>query len=299
MSSPKSPLRCSTESAVWRGGLLIADGWESRLGERRLESFEGLWASVGEAVDRPNRGRGGISEVTRLSLGDGPAAYLKRQMGYRRRGLRTPWGAPTLRFEVEALKLFESGGFAVPQVLAFGESGRGRRHRALLLLEALEGRRALPHYQHKLHEAGGDGLSRLLSALGEEIAQVHGAGLRHGSLYPKHLLLRGSPGSDASLDVAYIDLERGGRIGRGSRGRWADLDRLLRRSCWVGESEVEAFIAGYAAGGGGAPDQVRRKLAARRRSLDRKRRRRGLSPWDWRGGCRCPSSSLFEGARGG
>ena len=61
----------------------IAVSAEATLWRNALMSFDALWQVTGEPVDEPNRGRGGISSVTRLRLagadGQQKCFYLKRQ----------------------------------------------------------------------------------------------------------------------------------------------------------------------------------------------------------------------------
>lgn len=56
-----------------------------------LNDFEALWALQLDAVDEPNTGRGGWSQVFRMEL-EGKGYYLKRQANYLTRTLHRPFG---------------------------------------------------------------------------------------------------------------------------------------------------------------------------------------------------------------
>lgn len=159
----------------------------------------------------------------RIVLGKGASAvacYLKREhrvpwsdrLANARAGFG--WVSKSLR-EAAVLGRLAHAGPGAPEVLAAGQRGR----RAFLLVREVAAATELRSWlrDHPDNAAG----RRLARALGRALADVHAAGLVHGDLYSKHVLV--GPGEA----LRFLDWQRGRRRRRlGVRERARDLAAL-------------------------------------------------------------------------
>lgn len=165
--------------------------------------------------------------VVQVRLGEGPSAvraFLKREH-------RVPWldrlsnawegFGPVSRSVREACLLTSSraAGIGCPDVIAWGEDGRGR---AFLLIRELTGAQELRSLlRDRLVTAPGQ-RRRLARRLGEALARMHAAGFDHSDLYSKHVFV------DCQGDsISFLDWQRSRRLPRlGWRQRWQTLAAL-------------------------------------------------------------------------
>ena len=166
---------------------------------------------------------------------DGPF-YVKRQERFFCHPL---WNlgrpTPTLRRELRALRFAARHGLPVPQVLAYGEGSDGR---ALLALAAIAPALDLEAALH----AGAD-RPLLLAEVGDTLARMHRLRLRHGALYPKHILVRADAAAGAR--VALIDFEKARRPALRARGITDDLQQLLRRAPFLDNGDRDVLAGAY------------------------------------------------------
>ncbi|MCB9831435.1 MAG: lipopolysaccharide kinase [Planctomycetes bacterium] len=246
-------IRPSTDFDLWdeslRKALSVAD----------LADFDRLWEVRAEAVEEPNRDRGGRSGVVRLDLPGLPGLYLKRQENFLTRNRRPPFARiPTVQREHEALRLLAREGLEAARPVYLGRRGP----RAILMTEELVAEGDLAAI---LSGLGARARLDLARALGRELARFHALGLRHGALYPKHLLVLGR----APWRIGFIDLEKCRRRFPLERFALHDLDGLNRRSAAFGRGARFAFLEAYLGGRGPRFRRWWRRLAerARRRGM--------------------------------
>ncbi|MBU0903202.1 MAG: lipopolysaccharide kinase InaA family protein [Gammaproteobacteria bacterium] len=230
------------------------------LENRKLASFEALWALQLEAVDEPNTERGGWSSVYRLELG-GAAFYLKRQSNHLARSLRHPLGEPTFAREFRNIQAYHRLGIPALQAAFFAERHLPGERRAILLTRALDGWRDLDDWLQGWSAAPAATRQAILRACGELARQLHGAGQMHGCFYPKHIFLKAS---GAGFTARLIDLEKTRPLLLGRRDRIKDLEPLLRRASVWNEAEVRDLLAAYL-GAVGDVEGWWQQLGARRR----------------------------------
>ena len=230
--------------------LTIADPERALLAARGLDSFEALWSAAGTSVEAGNAARGGSSTVARLEIA-GPEGtrrlYLKRQRNFNCRTLRH-WlgGIPVAQREWRAIQALARQGIATLEIAAYGRHHRRGDDRALLLTRALEGYQELDAWL-RAHPDRADH-RRLAEAAGTLIAALHGAGWRHGCLYPKHLFIaQDFPQRSAGNPLRLIDLEKCKRISR-RHGGLRDLDTLFRHCPALDTGLREQLLTSYIRG---------------------------------------------------
>ncbi len=220
----------------------VRDGALLRVLERAgLDSFEALWDLPREFVEPMNQRRGGWSGVSRLLLpqADGNMGhwYLKRQEGQSRYSRRYPFGAPTFRYEIDALRHGLRQHWPSVTLEAFGISCAGQRQRALLLTREI----ALPTLA--AFEGAPDALreSRAgLTAIGRALFDLHATGWQHGALFPNHMFIDLQRGQ-----LQLIDFERARKRLFAADAACADLTQLLRRADWLAPALVQALLQAY------------------------------------------------------
>lgn len=206
-----------------------------------LADFDALWSVDVPAVDEPNTGRGGWSQVFRLDLGEA-AFYLKRQKNYLTRTPLHPFGEPTFAREFRNIRRYETRGIPALRAAFFGERKVEGERRAILLTRALDGWRDLDSWLGQWGELAQPLKDRLTGACGQLARLVHSAGERHGCFYPKHIFLRArADGFDACL----IDLEKTRPLWLGRIDRIKDIEPLLRRTPVWSEHDVREFVGAY------------------------------------------------------
>jgi len=206
-----------------------------------LDSFEALWEVPHIFVEPINRRRGGWSGVSKLTLPDEKGCsgtwYLKRQEQQKRYSLRYPLGAPTFRYEVDALQLGLELHWPAVQLQAFGICNSQGRKRAVLLTRAI----ALPsletfHYNTAPLRQQPD----LLSRVGEQLLAMHSSGWQHGALFPCHMFVDPDTG-----DMQLIDFERARKRSTAADAACSDLVQLLRRADWLTPDLLSALLRPY------------------------------------------------------
>ncbi len=238
----------------------VVDRWSASppaaLVRAGLDGFEVLWDLDLPLIEAPNEERGGRSGVALLDLGADARYFLKRQEGHLTRSTRPPFRRiPTVEREWAALRRLAAAGIPAARPLFFGRRGG----RAILLTEEL---RALGPLDAVAAGLGGRARLEIARALGSAVAGFHDLGLRHGALYPKHLLV-------TAIDppaFGFIDLEKSRPAFPLERYRRHDLDALNRRSAAFGSGERLAFLRAYCRGREERLPRLWRALAARARA---------------------------------
>ncbi|MBA1262960.1 lipopolysaccharide kinase InaA family protein [Stutzerimonas stutzeri] len=213
----------------------------STLSRHGLDSFEALWELQLVAVDAPNEGRGGWSSVFRLQL-DETAYYLKRQSNYFIRSLTRPLGEPTLTREFRNIRHYQSKGIPALQAAFHGERVVAGERRAILLTHALDGWTDLEALLARWQQLAVAERRDILNACGHLAAQMHGAGLKHGCFYPKHIFLRTA---EDGYEACLIDLEKTRPMLFDRAGRLRDMEALMRRAAPWSDEERRMLLARY------------------------------------------------------
>ena len=206
--------------------------------------FELLWNLSAPALDAPNRRGAGTSSVARVDPGAWPLGgiaqhiYLKRQQAF---FCRPAWNTfrrtPTLRRERRFLERAREVGLDVPRIVYYGE---GSGDRAILAVEEVGGAVDLAQ---ALARADGAERARIVERVGDALATLHSARIRHGALYPKHILI----GSTEPFRVTVIDFEKGRGALSASRAAVRDLDRLARHAPFLTDADWRIVRSRYAA----------------------------------------------------
>ena len=208
-------------------------------------TFEACWARPLALLDAANVRGHGHSAAGLAAAEDWPefnnphAFYLKRQQAFYchpvwNMGLPTP----TLRREFRQLQFARSCGLPVPAVLAYGEASSGR---AMLAVAAIQGCVSL---DAALQRTATDRLG-LLTQVGVWLAHMHRLRIRHGALYPKHILVR--PDAPVGARIWFIDFEKARRALSQRRCMRDDLQQLSRRAPFLDEADRAALAEGYGA----------------------------------------------------
>ena len=233
-----------------------------------LDSFAALWARELTAVDEPNQGRGGFSQVFRLDVA-GHGYYLKRQRDYLTRTLARPLGEPTFARESRNIRRYAELGIPALELAYYGERRDDQGWRAILLTRALDDWRDLDSWLRVWPHLAPDERQAVLVAVGELARQLHGAGQVHGCFYPKHLFLQRQ---GEGLVARLIDLEKTRPLLFGRRDRLRDLEPLLRRAPQWSEPDIARLLASYLDQSldSAAVRDWSQRLAGRRRHKERK-----------------------------
>jgi tRNA A-37 threonylcarbamoyl transferase component Bud32 len=169
--------------------------------------------------------------VMRVSLGKGAdaiPAFLKREHCVRWRDrLANAWAGFGLCSrsyrEFTLLRMVEPRIVGGPEALAAGEDDQGR---AFLLVRELEGYQDLRQFLREMETASPTKRRDVARQLGAALARMHNAGLEHGDLYSKHVLIAPAPPPEY-LAFRFLDWQRGQRRMRvGWTSRWRDLATL-------------------------------------------------------------------------
>lgn len=206
-----------------------------------LDSFEALWELPEDFVEPVNYRRGGWSGVTRLQLPDARGQpgvwYLKRQEQQRRYSWRYPLGAPTFRYEVDALRLGLHLHWPSVELQAFGHCNSHGRLRAVLLTREI----ALPSLQ-AFHKDPAPLLQAApaLERIGRQLFAMHVSGWQHGALFPCHMFVDLAAGR-----LQLIDFERARKRLSPVDAACADLTQLLRRADWLEPALLRALLRPY------------------------------------------------------
>jgi tRNA A-37 threonylcarbamoyl transferase component Bud32 len=223
----------------------IDDKFRELMQARGLVDFQSIWSEVLEPVDKPNRERGGLSSVCRLSLidkqGKAHHYYLKRQSNHLSYSLSAPFGEPTFKREFRNILLYERLGIATVLPVYFAEQRMNSERRAILITKALDEFQPLSELHNQWLSLPMDDRQQVICLVAKSVARLHKKKIVHNCLYPKHIYM--AFGEEPS--VRFIDLEK-------SRYQWllkrdviTDLDALLRRlRNWSGE-EKKYFLESY------------------------------------------------------
>ncbi len=206
----------------------------------------------------------GSSETFPVDLPEGARVFVKR---YRYRRLRARWagmfrgtlfGASRARFEYEFLQEMRRRGVSAVEPLAYGEKRkRGFLRACFLITAAADETESIDSFL--LAADGGAAERRALARrLGAQIRRMHDAGVVHGGLFGRNIMVgcEGTMGSDeiAARDgqawrFCLLDPDRRGRFYSGpvpAAGVVSDLSDLAATATHlVGRTDFLRFAQGY------------------------------------------------------
>lgn len=224
----------------------IALSAEPLLRRHGLLTFDALWEVSGELVDKPNRARGGISSVTRITLADADGSeqrfYLKRQRNYRIRSPRRPLGESTAAREFQNIAWCAQLCIPATEVAYFAERRKDGELQAILLTRDLTGYAPLDHWFERWGELDYRRRQELIRASAAIVGKLHARGAVHNCLYPKHVFLK--PRADG-VGVRFIDLEKLRPYKLSPWRRKRDLDALNRHSQAPTRTQRLRFLLSY------------------------------------------------------
>lgn len=224
------------------------------LKENGLDDFEALWNAEVEIVDEPNIGRGGYSDVGILRLPNGSAEeafFVKRQTNHNCRTFWHPFrGIPLAIREWLNINRLQKAGIQTLEVACIGRHFDGG-DRAILVTRALNGFQTIREWlSQKPDETQRE---RVMMVLGKLIGKMHRAGIRHGSLYRKHIFVS----IDTPEDIRFIDLEKSKSIWS-KRSGLQDFVTFLYRTSELKKQDKEKLMTAYVDAG---PDRWGRKIS--------------------------------------
>ena len=216
------------------------------LQRHQLDSFNDLWHVAAELVDEPNRDRGGVSSVSRLTLEDANGRpqvfYLKRQSNYQIRNLRRPFGEPTASREFYNIGRFAERGIPALEAAFYGQRKVGGELQAILMTRELEGYLPLDDWFSRWEQLSFRLQRDLIIAAASLVATLRDQGVVHNCLYPKHLFLKPM---DDGVGARFIDLEKSRAHLFSPWGNMRDLDALNRRSRVLSRTQRLRFLLTY------------------------------------------------------
>lgn len=224
----------------------IAVSVSDTLRRHQLDSFNALWEVAAALVDEPNRARGGISSVSRLTLEDANGRpqvfYLKRQSNYQIRNLRRPFGQPTAGREFYNIGRFAECGIPALEAAFYGQRRVGNELQAILLTREVEGYLPLDDWFSRWGQLSFRLQRDLIVATASLVATLRDRGVVHNCLYPKHLFLRSM---EDGVGARFIDLEKSRAHLFSPWGNMRDLDALNRHSLVPSRTQRLRFLLTY------------------------------------------------------
>lgn len=222
--------------------------------ENNLSGFTDLWNLDASWVEPPNKRRKGISGVLtyELKIGDGSVQriFIKRQENHNTRTLRHPIrGVSTFYREYNYVQKLLHAGVPVIEVLYYGQALTRSNQKAILVSRALEGYVSLEQW-FALYEERKDPIKvrSVLQAVVNAIRPMHQKGVRHGSLYGKHVFVRPPVDGDTAgpaVEVCLLDLEKARRPMFHNQMIEKDLSQLIRHTKGMTQEEIRILVELY------------------------------------------------------
>jgi len=226
------------------GGLLKRNG---------LDGFEAIWSLDAPWVEEPNFRRRGWSGVCRLTLDETErqpvVIYLKRQENHGYRSLTNPFRLrPTAFREYKRLKGMQAAAISAPEVLYYGERQTDKALQAILITREVPQSVSFEDYLRRASKRPPSEVRQVLKDTAALIGRLHRHHVQHCSLYGKHVLVSGCPGSDLPTAPAeqrlvpyLIDVEKSRRRPVRIRIALRDLNQFYRHAPWT-EDQWNTFF---------------------------------------------------------
>lgn len=223
--------------------------WQKVFLKQGLADFEILWQLDLTPLDKPNRGRSrdGWSSVCAMDLkldnGLIKKLIIKRQQNHNSCTARHPFtGIPTFEKEILSILRYKQQNIPVIKPVYFAKRTENGVQ-AILITEFLDEFIALDNFVKKRKPATWPRNKRnnLIKVVAQCVSRMHGSGLMHNSLYPKHIFVKQE--GDVFL-VRLIDLEKSLKGIFALNRRIRDLESLHRRAeGWSKADRIRFFYA--------------------------------------------------------
>ena len=223
-------------------------------GDVAASVFEALYGLTGEVYRQTSHRRtlrceiAGRAYFAKLHAGAAARSPLARTLfASWRFGKGTGIGA---RDEYRACSRLADAGVLAPRVAAFGECGANpATHRSFVVCDALEGFVSLEEVANEWTRNPRPMAvkRRLLEAVADVAARMHGAGVFHRDFYLSHLLADAGKLADGDIELAVIDLHRA-VVGAGARdARIRDLAALCysAEAVPLARTDLARFVRSY------------------------------------------------------
>lgn len=215
-------------------------GWERRLRDHKLASFDDFWSLPRNWIEAVNQRRKGWSGVSKVSLGKpGVELYVKRQQGQKFYNIRHPSGILTYRREYEILR--QEPPIGGPELVYFGQSPKDGKASAVLATRALPEAFKLFH-DLVLLEKHGDFTRNLknLKEVGAQLCAMHQKKFCHGAFYASHIYV-----DPDTCEVRLIDFERSRYCLSPTIAAHKDLIQFLGRMHGLTKVQLMAMLSPY------------------------------------------------------
>lgn len=225
----------------------LAPEWQALFAANGLRTFDDFWKLEVKWFEEPNQRRGGWSGVARCELqrpgGGTVRVFLKRQENHTTRTLAHPWrGILTFVREFRAIMLYRERGIPSLNPLYFACRTQDGKRRAVLLTEELSGFRSLEDYAQEWRQTPRAQRLAIACAVGKLLRQIHGHGLTHNCIYPKHVFLAFH---GAEVEARVIDLEKTKKRVFNANGILRDFRRLVGPDKPWSRTEHVRFFRAY------------------------------------------------------
>jgi heptose I phosphotransferase len=192
--------------------LTIADGYQSLLATKGLNTLDALFTAKGEILGKP--GLASWRKRLRVTLEDGGGArtfYLKRfcdpPASARREVARSGCVARSVAgMEWTWMLRLMQDGIPCVEPVAFGEQIDGRRESRSAILTAAVAGKSLEAWVAESGPGDSATVGELIDPLAALIARLHDRGYVHRDLYLSHVFY--DPGSPPATALRLIDLQR-------------------------------------------------------------------------------------------
>ena len=245
--------------------------WQDVLQQQGLGSFDSIWNRELQLIDRPNRARGGWSEVGCHELGTTAAGidtlYVKRQQNFTYRDWPHVFQPrPTLYREYCNLSWCLQHAIPVARPLAYLSKKVNGNQMAVLITAGLKDYWPLSDVErwNALQE---EHRKQVLQAIALVVYRMHDGGMQHGCFYPKHIFIHEQFFTAENREICLIDLEKGRFLSWWNGGRFRDLDTFFRRAGFLTAEERKFFFDEYYRWENGDKGALFARL---QRSLDRR-----------------------------
>jgi len=226
----------------------IADNWQAILISNGLDSFEALWQTHTNLVDKPNYDHKGHSCIGTYTLimphGEPCLVYIKKQQDY----FVHRWCQGWLRFlpacvaEFYALMQYKQLQVASLMPIYCGKARMFGSTRAILITRALDNYLDIDAWRQQVNPTVQQRRA-MISEVAKTIRRLHGHGFMHYSLYPKHIFV--STTADKPT-ICLIDLEKTRRFWWRWQAIKRDLATLYHRAHGWNLRDAWCFMQAYA-----------------------------------------------------
>ena len=229
----------------------LSPQWQELLSANDLTTFDQWWALQLKSVDEGNEGRGqnGWSRVAIHTLstpdGDKRRVIVKRQSNYRSRTMMHPvTGIATFEKEYAFIRRYAAMGIPATQAIYCATRRINGELQAILITEFLDGYSSLADILQKMERGWQPDRQQrdtTIHQVATLIKTLHGNGMEHRCLFPKHIFIPLNSDGNACL----IDLEKTRWKPWDSQRLVRDLAAFARRTTIMEKRDIVLFYRTY------------------------------------------------------